>query len=142
MVTDNMFLRVQAAKERIRGHADVTPVRTSRTLNEQVGAEIYFKCKNLQRVGAFKFRGAFNCISQLSEEERARDVITYSSGNHAQAVALVGRLLNVRTTIVMPTNAPATRQAVTEAYGATVVEYDPEEAAREDVALSLPVVND
>ncbi len=70
MVTDNMFLRVQAPKERIRGHADVTPVRTSRTLNEQVGAEIYFKCKNLQRVGAFKFRGAFNCISQLSEEEK------------------------------------------------------------------------
>ncbi|NTU49105.1 MAG: pyridoxal-phosphate dependent enzyme, partial [Syntrophobacteraceae bacterium] len=83
-----MFERVMAAQERLRGHANRTPVMTSRTLNQWVGAEVFFKCENLQRVGAFKFRGAFNAISQLTAEEKGRGVITYSSGNHAQAVAL------------------------------------------------------
>jgi len=132
-----MFNRIKAAVERLKDHANVTPVMTSRTLNEQVGAEVYLKCENFQRVGAFKFRGAFNAMSQLSETQRSRGVITHSSGNHAQAVALVGRLLGIRTTVVMPINAPATKRAATEAYGATVVDYDPEKTTREEIAQSL-----
>jgi threonine dehydratase len=137
-----MFEQILAAKERLRGHANVTPVMTSRTLNRLVGAEIYFKCENLQRIGAFKFRGAFNSISKLSEAEKARGVITYSSGNHAQAVALVGRMLNIQTTIVMPSNAPETKRAATEDYGAAIVEYDPENSTRKAVAENLQAEND
>jgi threonine dehydratase len=110
---------------------------TSRSLNQLVGAEVFLKCENFQRVGAFKFRGAFNAISQLAEEQRSRGVITYSSGNHAQAVALVGRLLGVPTVVVMPNNAPAVKRAATESYGATVVEYEPEQTTREEVAKVL-----
>jgi len=131
-----MFNRIKEAVERLKGHANVTPVMTSRTLNEQVGAEVYLKCENFQRVGAFKFRGAFNAMSQLSETQRSRGVITHSSGNHAQAVALVGRLLGIGTTVVMPINAPVTKRAATEAYGATVVDYDPEKTTREEIAQS------
>ncbi len=137
-----MFEHIQAAKKRLKGYANVTPVMTSRTLNRLVGAEIYFKCENLQRIGAFKFRGAFNSISKLSKEEKERGVITYSSGNHAQAVALVGQMLNIQTTIVMPNNAPEIKRAATEDYGATIVEYDPEETTREAVAESLQAKND
>ena len=136
-----MFKHILAAKERLKGHANVTPVMTSRTLDRIVGAEIYFKCENLQRIGAFKFRGAFNSISKLSEAEKARGVITYSSGNHAQAVALVGRMLNIQTTIVMPNNAPETKRAATEDYGAKIVEYDPEDTTREAVAKRLQIKN-
>lgn len=134
-----MFKRIQAARERLKGHANVTPIMTSRTLNHRVGADVYFKCENFQRVGAFKFRGAFNSISQLSAEEKSRGVLTYSSGNHAQAVALVGQLLGVQTTIVMPKDAPATKRAATEGYGATIVEYDPEKEIREEVARNIQV---
>ena len=134
-----MFKHILAAKERLRGHANVTPVMTSRTLDQIVGANIYFKCENLQRIGAFKFRGAFNSISKLSEEEKKRGVITYSSGTHGQAVALVGRMLNIQTTIVMPNNAPETKRAATEDYGATIVEYDPEDTTREARAESLQI---
>ncbi len=123
----------------MKGHANVTPIMTSRTLNHRVGADVYFKCENFQRVGAFKFRGAFNSISQLSAEEKSRGVLTYSSGNHAQAVALVGQLLGVQTTIVMPKDAPATKRAATEGYGATIVEYDPEKEIREEVARNIQV---
>jgi threonine dehydratase len=115
------FEQIQAARERLRGHAHVTPVMTSHTMNERCGAEVFLKCENLQRVGAFKFRGAFNAISQLSDEQKRRGVVTHSSGNHAQAVALVGRLLGVKTTVVMPHNAPLTKRQATEAYGATIV---------------------
>lgn len=132
-----MFDKILAAKKRLHGHANRTPVMSSRTLNQMLGAEIFFKCENFQRVGAFKFRGAFNAISQLSDTEKARGVLTHSSGNHAQAVALVGRLLDVRTTIVMPNNAPATKRAATEEYGATVIEYNPAEESREDIAKQL-----
>ncbi len=131
------FARVQAAQERLQGHAHRTPVMTSRTLNARVGAEVFLKCENFQRVGAFKFRGAFNSISRLSDEEKARGVITYSSGNHAQAVALVSRLLGVKAVIVMPDNAPATKRAATEGYGATVVAYDPATGSREAIAKEL-----
>ena len=132
-----MFERIKEARERLRGHANVTPVMTSRTLNGSVGAEVFLKCENFQRAGAFKFRGAFNAISQLTDEEKKRGIITHSSGNHAQAVALVGRLLSVRTTVVMPDNAPRVKRAATEAYGATVMEYDPEKTAREEMANIL-----
>ncbi len=137
-----MFEQVQAAKERLKGYANVTPIMASRTLNRLVGAEVYFKCENFQRIGAFKFRGAFNSISQLKEAEKARGVITYSSGNHAQAVALVGQMLNIRTKIVMPNNAPIIKRAATEEYGATIVEYDPEKTTREAVAKDLEINND
>lgn len=132
-----MFQQILAAKERLKGHAHITPVMTSQTLNRKLGAEVYFKCENFQKVGAFKFRGAFNSVSQLSSEEKARGVLTYSSGNHAQAMALVGQMLNVQTTIVMPNNAPATKRAATAEYGATIVEYDPEQTTREQVAGDL-----
>ena len=135
----NMFERIQAAKERLQGHANVTPVMTSRTLDQWIGAEVYFKCENLQRIGAFKFRGAFNSISKLSKIEKNRGVITYSSGNHAQAVALVGRMLGIQTTIVMPNNVPETKRAATKDYGGMIVEYDPEKTSREDVAERLQV---
>ncbi len=136
-----MFEQIQAAKERLKGHVNATPVMTSRTLNQWIGAEVYFKCENLQRIGAFKFRGAFNSISKLSKAEKERGVITYSSGNHAQAVAMVGRMLEIQTTIVMPNNAPETKRAATRDYGATIVEYDPEKASRESVAKRLQAKN-
>jgi threonine dehydratase len=134
---DNMFDRIQAAKKRLGGQAHVTPVMTSRTLDRQVGAAVYLKCENYQRVGAFKFRGAYNAMAQLAEEDAKRGVITYSSGNHAQAIALVGRLLDIQTTIVMPHDAPTTKRAATEAYGATIIEYDPAETTREEISRDL-----
>ncbi|MCP4693051.1 MAG: threo-3-hydroxy-L-aspartate ammonia-lyase [Desulfobacterales bacterium] len=132
-----MFEKIQDAEKRLAGRAHVTPVMTSRTLDERVGAEVFLKCENLQKVGAFKFRGAFNAISRLSEAERKRGIITYSSGNHAQAVALVGRMLGVRATVVMPDDAPATKRAATEGYGARVVSYDPAQKSRSDIARTL-----
>jgi threonine dehydratase len=129
----NLFDLVKAAQKRIEGHAHVTPVMTSQTLNQITSAQIFLKCENFQRMGAFKFRGAFNAMSQLTEEQKKRGVITYSSGNHAQAVALVGRLLGIRTVVVMPDNAPVIKREATEAYGATVVGYDPEETTREAI---------
>lgn len=136
-----MFARVLAAKARVKGYANVTPIMVSRTLNRLVGAEVFFKCENFQKIGAFKFRGAFNSISQLSQEEKERGVITYSSGNHAQAVALVGQMLKIETTVVMPDNAPEIKRAATEGYGANVVEYNPEKANRENIARELEVDN-
>jgi threonine dehydratase len=100
---------------------------------------VYFKCENFQRIGAFKFRGAFNAISQLSEAQRSCGVVTHSSGNHAQAVALVGQMLKAQTVIVMPSNAPATKRSATEEYGATIVEYDSEKTTREEVAKALQI---
>ena len=111
-----MFEKIKNAQERLRGHANVTPVMTSRTLNQLVGAEVFLKCENFQRGGAFKFRGAFNTMSQLSGEQKKRGVITYSSGNHGQAVALVGKLLGIKTMVVMPQNAPVTKRAATGGY--------------------------
>ncbi len=117
----------------------MTPIMTSRTLNRMTGAEVYLKCENYQRVGAFKFRGAFNAISQLTNEQKKRGVLTYSSGNHAQAVALVGSLLGIETTVVMPNDAPETKRAATEEYGATVVGYDPAKTERQKVADDLQI---
>jgi threonine dehydratase len=132
-----MLELIQAAHDRIKNHAHRTPVMTSRTLDGRAGAAVLLKCENMQRVGAFKFRGAMNAISQLSDAEKARGVITYSSGNHAQAVALACRILGIRATVVMPENAPITKRAATEGYGATVVPYNPDEADRRAVAEAL-----
>jgi threonine dehydratase len=128
---------VEAAAERLRGIAHRTPVATSRTLDAQLQATILMKCENLQRAGAFKFRGAYNAIARLSPIDRARGVLTYSSGNHAQAVALASRLLGAAATVVMPKNAPGPKRQATEGYGATVVDYDPARDDREQVAARL-----
>ena len=131
------FELVKTAKKRIEGHAHVTPVVTSQTLNRITGAEAFLKCENFQRMGAFKFRGAFNAMSQLTDDQKKRGVITHSSGNHAQAVALVGRLLGIQTTVVMPDNAPAVKRTATEQYGATVIDYNPVETTREKISEEL-----
>jgi threonine dehydratase len=132
-----MFQEIKAARKRLNGHAHVTPVMTSTTLNRLTGSQVFFKCENSQKIGAFKFRGAFNSISRLSAAQRRRGIVTFSSGNHAQAVALVGQMMNVQTTVVMPGDAPAIKLAATRAYGATVIEYDPASASREDLAREL-----
>ena len=110
---------------------------TSRTINELTGAEVFFKCENFQRVGAFKFRGAYNALSRLSDEEKARGVLAFSSGNHAQAVALASKLLGIRAAIVMPRTAPRVKLEATRGYGAEVIEFDPSEEAREELAAKL-----
>jgi threonine dehydratase len=115
---------VLAARERIAGHVHRTPVFTSRQLDLRLGCRVFFKCEVFQRVGAFKARGAFSRITLLSPAERARGVVAYSSGNHAQAVALAARELGVRAKIVMPADAPALKQEATRGYGAEVVLYD------------------
>jgi threo-3-hydroxy-L-aspartate ammonia-lyase len=124
---------VAAAHERIKGIAHRTPVLTSATADALIGARLFFKCENLQRMGAFKFRGAYNALSQLSAEERKRGVLAFSSGNHAQAVALAGKLLGITTVIVMPENAPRVKLEATRGYGAEVVTYRQDED-RERVA--------
>jgi threonine dehydratase len=128
------FDDIKAAQQRLNGVAHITPVLSSRTLNKKLGAAIFFKCENFQRMGAFKFRGAFNCISQLSDAEKAKGVVAFSSGNHAQAVALVGKMFAIKTTIIMPNNAPATKLAATKEYGANIVQYDPRTESREAIA--------
>jgi threonine dehydratase len=132
-----LFDLVRSAQLRIEGHAHVTPVMTSQTLNRIAGAEVFLKCENFQRMGAFKFRGAFNAMSQLTDEHKKNGVVTHSSGNHAQAVALVGRLLGIQTTVVMPDNAPAVKRTATEQYGATVIDYNPLETTREKISEEL-----
>jgi threonine dehydratase len=132
-----MFGQIKAASTRLQGQVHRTPILTSRTLNERAGAEVFLKCENFQRGGAFKFRGAFNAISLLSDAERARGVITYSSGNHAQAVALVCRILGAQAYVVMPDNAPETKRAATEGYGAQVIAYDPQTQDRRQIAEAL-----
>src|SRR5262245_25526143 len=110
---------------------------TSRTVDARVGAEVFFKCENFQRMGAFKFRGAYNALAQLSIEARRRGVLTYSSGNHAQAIALAGRLLDVRTTIVMPNDAPPVKLQATRRYSAEVITYDKRETTREALGAKI-----
>ena len=128
---------IEAAADRLKGVAHRTPVMTSRTLDERLGARLFLKCENLQRGGAFKFRGAYNAVAKLTPAERARGVLSYSSGNHAQATALACRLLGASATIVMPENAPAAKRRATEGYGARIVAYDPVREKREDVAERL-----
>jgi threonine dehydratase len=130
------FDDVARAHERIKGQAKRTPVLTSATIDSLTGAKVFFKCENFQRMGAFKFRGAYNALSQLGPEERRRGVIAFSSGNHAQAVALAGRILKIPTVIVMPADAPKVKLDATRGYGAEVVTYQRNEN-REDVTAKL-----
>ncbi|MFX1735860.1 threo-3-hydroxy-L-aspartate ammonia-lyase [Paraburkholderia sp. A1RI_3L] len=118
------FDDVAAAHDRLRGVAHRTPVLTSSTANALSGAQLYFKCENFQRMGAFKFRGAYNSIAQFTPEQKAGGVITFSSGNHAQAIALSAKLLGVKAVIVMPEDAPAVKVAATRGYGGEVVFYN------------------
>ena len=128
---------VAAAAERLAGHAHRTPVMTSRFVDAATGARVLFKCENFQRIGAFKFRGAFNALSRLDAGARARGVVAYSSGNHAQAVAAAGAMLGVPTVIVMPDDAPAVKVAATRGYGAEVVLYDRAKQTREALAAEI-----
>lgn len=128
---------VRAAAERIAPHVHRTPVLTSRRLDAQAGARVFLKCENLQRAGAFKVRGAFNALLQLSPEQRGAGVIAYSSGNQAQAIALAARELDIPATIVMPRDAPPVKVAATEEYGATVVGYDRFAEDREEIGGRL-----
>jgi threonine dehydratase len=128
---------VARAAQTLKGVAHRTPVLTSATADRLTGAKVFFKCENLQRMGAFKFRGGYNAIANLSPEQRRAGVLTYSSGNHAQAIALAGKLLGVATTIIMPHDAPAAKKAATQEYGATVVSYDRYKQDREDVARDI-----
>ncbi|SHH93508.1 threo-3-hydroxy-L-aspartate ammonia-lyase [Pollutimonas bauzanensis] len=121
----------------LEGVAHRTPVLTSRTLDARLDARVFFKCENFQRVGAFKFRGGYNAVAKLSAAQREAGVVTFSSGNHAQAIALASQLLGVAATIVMPRDAPAAKKAATLGYGARVVEYDRRSQDREQVARSL-----
>ena len=125
------------AQRVLAGHAHRTPVLTSRQVDARTGCRVFFKCENFQRVGAFKFRGAFNAISRLSKAQRERGVLAYSSGNHAQAVALAASLLGSTAVIVMPQDAPQVKLAATRGYGAEVVTYDKHGTVREELAAQL-----
>lgn len=128
---------IRLAEARIRPFVHRTPVVTSRTFDELAGRRVFFKCENFQRAGAFKMRGATNKILSLTDEERARGVVAFSSGNHAQAVALAARDARARACIVMPSDAPRTKLAATRGYGAEVVLYDREREDREEVARRI-----
>ena len=128
---------VAAAAERIADYANRTPVMTSRTVNEEFAAEVFFKCENFQRMGAFKFRGAMNALRQFTPEQRAAGVVTFSSGNHAQAIALSAKLLGIPATIIMPHDAPAAKVAATKGYGGNVVMYDRYSEDREKIGRDL-----
>ncbi len=128
---------IQAARERIASRIHRTPVVTSRQFNEAAGKEVFFKCENFQRAGAFKIRGATNKILSLTDEEKRRGIVAFSSGNHAQAVALAGREAGVRALIAMPSDAPQAKVAATRDYGAEVVFYDRLKQDREVFALDL-----
>ncbi len=125
---------VRAAAARIEGKAHRTPVITCSALDAMAGRSLFFKCENLQKVGAFKFRGAYNALSRMSEEQLARGVVTHSSGNHAQALALAAQMRGVPAWIVMPTNSPAVKRRAVEGYGATVVPCEPTLPARAETA--------
>jgi threo-3-hydroxy-L-aspartate ammonia-lyase len=128
---------VESAARQIADAAHRTAVATSRTVNRRTGAEVFFKCENLQRGGAFKFRGAFNALSRLAGDERRRGVVTFSSGNHAQAIALAGQVLDIPRVIVMPSDAPSVKRVATEGYGGEVVLYDRDREDREAIGRRL-----
>lgn len=131
------YKQLEAAAKRLNKIVHLTPVLTSTTVNRLTKAEVFFKCENFQRTGSFKFRGAYNALSQLPNTDRQQGVITYSSGNHAQAIALAGQLLNIPTTIVMPENAPEVKFAATRNYGAEIITYAPRTTIREELTKKL-----
>ena len=132
-----LFQEIEAARNRLKGRAHLTPISTSRSLDQLAGTEVFCKCENLQRGGTFKFRGAFNAISKLTPAEKNAGVIAYSSGNHAQAVALVASLLGVQATLVMPRDSSPAKRAATVGYGGKVVPVDTEKITREEAAREL-----
>lgn len=136
-MTPLQFGDVAQAAARIKGVAHRTPVLTSRTADSMARAQLYFKCENLQRSGAFKFRGAYNALSRFSEAQRDAGVLTYSSGNHAQAIALSASLLGMKAAIIMPHDAPALKVAATKGYGAEVIVYDRYTEDREEIGRRL-----
>lgn len=131
------FADVESAAELLEGIANRTPVMQSRTINERLEAELFFKCENFQRSGAFKLRGAYNAMARLKQQEKERGVLTYSSGNHAQALSLAGHILGIPVTVIMPTDAPAIKVAATKGYGGEVVLYDPDETNRERLGAEI-----
>jgi threo-3-hydroxy-L-aspartate ammonia-lyase len=131
------FDDIESAANQIAGVAHKTPVATSKTIDARTGAQLFFKCENLQRAGAFKFRGAYNALSRLNADERRRGVVTFSSGNHAQAIALAGQVLNIPRVIVMPSDAPAVKRIATEGYGGEVILYDRDKEDREAIGKRL-----
>lgn len=136
-ITLPTYQDVVDAATRLEGAANATPVLTSRTIDEEVGAKVFFKCENYQRTGSFKFRGAYNALAKFSEEQRRGGVVAFSSGNHAQGIALAAKLLKIPATIVMPTDAPAAKVAATKGYGAEVVFYDRYTEDREAIGRAL-----
>jgi threonine dehydratase len=131
------YADLEGARARLKGVAHRTPVLTSRTADAVTGAHLFFKCENLQRMGAFKFRGAYNSLAQFSPEQRKRGVVAFSSGNHAQAIALAGRLLGIPATIVMPNDAPRMKIEATKGYGAEVIGFDRYTQDREAIGNRL-----
>jgi threonine dehydratase len=131
------FADIESAATQVQGVAHRTPVATSRTIDAEARASLVFKCENLQRAGAFKFRGAYNALSRLSADERRRGVVTFSSGNHAQAIALAGQILDIPRVIVMPSDAPDVKRAATAAYGGEIVLYDRDREDREAIGRRL-----
>lgn len=132
---------IEAAAQRIAGFAHKTPVMTSTTVNNEFGAEFFFKCENFQRMGAFKFRGALNALSQLSPEQKKAGVIAFSSGNHAQGIALAAQILNIPATILMPIDSPEVKVAATQGYGAKVIRFDRYTQDREQLCRELAEQN-
>lgn len=137
MLTLPTFDDVAAAAKRLAGSAHRTPVMRSRTIDGELSAQLFFKCENLQRMGAFKFRGAFNALSKFDERQRKAGVVTFSSGNHAQAIALSAKILGINATIIMPNDAPAAKVAATRGYGGNVVLYDRLTEDREQIGRNL-----
>jgi threo-3-hydroxy-L-aspartate ammonia-lyase len=131
------FADIAKASDVLKGMAVHTPVLTSREASERANADVFFKCENLQHIGAFKFRGAYNAISQLEDEQRKKGVVAFSSGNHAQAISLAAQMLSVPATVVMPFDAPAVKLAGTRKYGAKVITYDRQKEDREVIAGRL-----
>ena len=131
------YADVVAASERIAGHAHRTPVLTSRTADAELGARVFFKAENMQRMGAFKFRGSYNALAKFDAQQRRAGVVAFSSGNHAQGIALSAQLLGIPATIVMPHDAPPSKIAATRGYGAQVVLYDRYTEDREQIGRDL-----
>jgi threonine dehydratase len=131
------YADIEAAAQCLTGIAHLVPVFTSSTVNQRTQAQVFFKCENFQRTGSFKFRGAYNALSRLSSEQKQRGVLTFSSGNHAQAIALSGQLLGIPTTIVMPDDAPVVKQTATRSYGADIIFYSRQHTQREELAQRI-----
>ncbi|MGJ5675745.1 MAG: threo-3-hydroxy-L-aspartate ammonia-lyase [Nostochopsis sp.] len=131
------FANLEIAAKHLASVAHRTPVMTSTTVNQHTNSQVFFKCENFQRTGSFKFRGAYNALLQLSKDQKQKGVIAFSSGNHAQAIALAGNLLNIPTTIVMPDDAPTVKQSATRGYGAEIILYNRKIINREELTQSL-----